>query len=317
MIITNSDCILVTGATGFLGSHIVPVLRSVYSCEVISVSKKDYDLRDQEQTEKLMRVTKPTVVVHLAAKVGGILSNKRYPVEFYYDNILINTHVVHEAYQANVRKLVMTFGGCSYPADARSPIDENQLWNGYPQKESVAYSVAKKIQIIQSIAYREQYGFNSICLVPGNLYGEYDNYSLEHSHVIPAMIRKFFEAKRDRVDSVTLFGTGKPQRDFVYAGDVAALFPFFIERYNSSDPVNISSGTSTTICKLAETIKKHIGYLGKIDWDKSKPDGQMMKIFDVSRLRDLGLKCSTTLDDGLKRTISWFHREYDNGGVRL
>jgi GDP-L-fucose synthase len=315
--ITAQDRIVVTGATGFLGSHVVPVLKKTYPAEIVPVSSKDYDLRREADVKKLFAEIKPTIIVHLAARVGGILSNKKYPVEFYYDNILINTHVVHEAYLSKVKKLLMTFGGCSYPANATSPIDESQMWNGYPQKESAAYSLAKKMQYVQSVAYRQEYGFNSISLIPGNLYGEYDNFSLEHSHVIPALIRKFYEAKRDGKPSVQLFGTGKPKRDFVYAGDVAAVVPYFLEQYDSSEPVNISTGTTTPIAELAETVKKYIGYTGAIQWDTSKPDGQMEKIFDVTRMRSLGLQCPTTLDEGLRRTIEWFIREYDRGGVRL
>ncbi len=317
MVPGRGDRILVTGATGFLGSHVLPVLRSAYASEVVGVSGKDYDLRERSQAEKMFAAVKPLVVVHLAARVGGILSNRKYPVEFYYDNILINTHAVQEAYKAGVKKLVMTFGGCSYPSNAVSPIDESQLWNGYPQKESAAYSVAKKLQLVQSVAYREEYGFNSVCLIPGNLYGEYDNYSLEHSHVIPAMIRKFYEAVRDGKTSVPLFGTGRPQRDFVYAGDVAALIPWFIEHYDSSEPVNISSGTTMSIADLAGIISRFMGFKGKLDFDTSKPDGQMVKIFDVKKMTGLGLTCPTSLEDGLRKTIAWFKEQYPRGGVRL
>ena len=317
MKVTGADKILLTGASGFLGSHVLPVLKKRYSCDVAVVRRSDYDLRDGRQAEAMFRAVRPTIVVHLAARVGGILSNRKYPVEFYYDNILINTHVVHEAYGAGVKKMVMTFGGCSYPASAVSPIGEDQLWNGFPQKESAAYSGAKKMEVIQSQAYREEYGFSSVCLIPGNMYGEYDNYSLEHSHVIPAMIRKFYEAVRDGKESVPLFGTGRPQRDFVYAADVAALVPFFIEEYDSSDPVNISSGTTVSIADLAKEISSLMGYRGRLDFDTTKPDGQMVKIFDVKKMRGLGLSCATPLQAGLRNTITWFREQYPRGGVRL
>jgi GDP-L-fucose synthase len=208
-------------------------------------------------------------------------------------------------------------GGCSYPATAKSPISEDQMWNGLPQIESAGYSVAKKMVLIQSWAYRSQHGFNSVVLIPGNVYGEWDNFNLEQSHVIPALIRKYTEA-RDRGDkSITAFGTGKPTRDFVYAGDVAATIPWFLANYDSSEPINISSGTRTEIRELAETVKKVTGFGGEIVWDTSKPDGQMDKIFDPARLNALGLACKTPLCDGLEKTAKWFVQARDEGTVRL
>ncbi len=309
--------ILVTGATGFLGHHIVPALRATFEAEVIGVGHKDYDLLQAGQAEAMLAAIKPDVVVHLAARVGGIIANKNYPADFFYQNVTINTALFHAAYKAGVAKLLTLMGGCSYPAKAISPIGEDQMWNGYPQAESASYSVAKKIILVQSATYRQQYGFNSIVLIPGNVYGEWDNFNQESSHVIPALIRKYVEAAERNLPEVTAFGSGRPTRDFVYAGDVAATIPWFLANYNVSDPINISSGTRITIRELAETVKSVTGYRGRIVWDTSKPDGQMDKIFDATRLHALGLNCPTTLDQGLARTVKWFLQARQDGTVRL
>jgi GDP-L-fucose synthase len=262
---------------------------------------------------------KPETVVHLAAYVGGIGANRQFPADFFHRNILLTALVFRAASEYGVKKMIFTMGGCSYPAKAASPIDEEQMWNGFPQAESAAYSTAKKMGIVASLSYRQQYGLNSVIMIPGNMYGEYDNFRNAESHVIPAMIRRFFEAKRKGDKQLVMWGTGSPTRDFVYAGDVAATIPFFIENYNSSDPVNISSGTSTSIKELANTLKSLLNYQGEIIWDTSKPDGQMVKIFDVARMKNLGLACNTTLKDGLERTIAWFEKHYDDrsNGLRL
>ena len=318
MIPQHSGMILLTGARGFFGSHALAVLKQRYpNTKLVGVSSADYDLRNPESCRTMFEKIRPSIVIHLAAKVGGILANKKYPVEFFNDNILINTNVFKSAYECGVKKLVTTMGGCAYPATAVSPISEDQMWSGYPQKESAAYSVAKKMVLVQSLAYREQYGFNSVVMVPGNMYGEYDNYSLESSHVIPAMIRKFWEAKRDGKESVPLFGTGNPERDFVYARDAAETLPFFIEQYDSSEPVNISSGVSTKVRNLATLVADAVGFQGKLAWDTSKPDGQMIKIFDVQRMHKLGLVCNTPLEDGLQKTIRWFDQNIRTNSIRL
>ncbi len=315
---TENDIILVTGANGFLGMNALPVLKRRYpKSKIVATSSKQYDLRNPEASKKMFADTKPTILVHFAAKVGGILANKNYPVEFFNDNILINTNVFQHAYESGVKKLVTAMGGCAYPGSATSPIGESQMWNGYPQKESAAYSTAKKMVLVQSVAYREQYGFNSVIMIPGNVYGEYDNYSYENSHVIPAMVRKFWEAKQHGKNSVPLFGTGNPQRDFVYAKDVVETLPFFIEQYDTSEPVNLSSGVATQIKELAELIAGFIGYKGQLAWDTSKPDGQMVKIFDVQRMNKLGIQCATSLEDGLRKTIAWFHENLPKGLVRV
>jgi len=314
---TRFKRILVTGATGFVGHHLLPRLKESFTADIIPVGRKDYDLLEPGMPDAMFHAIKPDCVIHLAAKSGGIVDNKKRPADYYYENLVMNTHVLHAAYKSGVTKLLTLMGGCSYPSKALSPISEDQMWNGYPQIESAGYSVAKKMLLVQSWAYRQQHGFNSVVLVPGNLYGEWDNFNLEQSHVIPALIRKYIEARDAGQPEVIALGTGKPTRDFVYAGDVAATIPWFLTNYDSSEPVNISSGTRTSIKELAESIKAATGYQGKIVWDTSKPDGQMDKIFDVTRLHALGLNCSTPLMEGLKRTAIWFKEARRNHSVRL
>ncbi|MBU0679329.1 MAG: GDP-L-fucose synthase [Verrucomicrobia bacterium] len=309
--------IVITGATGFLGHHVTPALQSAFDCEIISLGRKDYDLLTAGAPRRMLDDLKPDCLVHMAAKSGGIIDNKNRPADYFYENLAMNTAVFEEAFRFGVKKLLTFMGGCSYPSDAKSPIGEDQMWNGFPQIESAGYSVAKKIQLVQSWACRQQHGFNSVVLVPGNLYGEYDNFNWEQSHVIPAMVRRFIEARDAGAAEVACYGSGRPTRDFVYAGDVAATIPWFLENYDSSEPVNISSGTRISIKELAETIKDVTGYEGRIAWDTGKPDGQIDKIFDVSRLNSLGLSCNTSLRDGLQKTADWFMSAREKGDVRL
>jgi GDP-L-fucose synthase len=257
--------------------------------------------------------------VHFAAYSGGIGANKTYPADFYYRNTLLTAFMFEAAARHKVKKLIYPMGGCSYPATAKSPIDESQLWNGYPQNESAGYSTAKMMGTVASRSYRSQYGLNSVVIIPGNMYGEYDNFSTLDSHVVPAMVRRYYEAQLNRLNSVMMWGTGKPQRDFIYAGDVARCIPFFIEKYDSSDPVNISSGTKTSIRELAEIIARLVNFQGKIEWDSSKSDGQLIKIFDPTKMKSLGLSCDTALFAGLEKTINWFSANYAarSDGLRL
>lgn len=312
--------IIVTGASGFLGRHLMPILLAQYGADrVVGLSSRDYDLMDPAAVRRMFDERRPDVVVHLAAYSGGIGANRSFPADFYYRNTVLTALMFQEAAVRRIAKLIYTMGGCSYPANATSPIDEGQMWNGYPQPESAGYSAAKKMGLVASRSYRHQYGLNSVVLIPGNMYGEYDNFRNEESHVVPAMIRRYYEARLARQDAVVMWGSGTPSRDFVYAGDVARCLPYFIENYDSSEPVNLSSGTATTIKELAETIKDLTGFRGDIVWDRGKPDGQMVKVFDVTRMRSLGLSCDTSPRDGLARTIDWLTTHYRErtDGIRL
>lgn len=312
--------ILLTGASGFLGRHTLPILQLCYGEKnVIPVCSTKYNLMQINQVDQLLTDTSPDVIVHYAAYSGGIRANKVFPADFYYRNTLLTALMFDAAAKHKVKKLIYPMGGCSYPANAKSPIDENQLWNGFPQEESAPYSTAKMMGIVASRSYKTQYDLNSTIIIPGNLYGEYDNFHNLDSHVIPGMIRRYYEAKINNLHEVVMWGTGTPERDFVYASDVAATIPYFIDNDVPNHPINISSNKSTSIRQLATLIADLVGYVGEIRWDTSKPDGQKIKIFDSTRLHKLGLSCPTDLTDGLDRTIKWFINNYNNktDGIRL
>jgi GDP-L-fucose synthase len=313
-----TDRILLTGASGFLGRHTRPVLEARYGANnVVAVSSSDYDLMDRRAVDAMFEAAKPDIVVHYAAYSGGIGANSAFPADFYFRNTILTANVFDAAAKAKVKKLVYPMGGCSYPATAKSPIDESQLFQGFPQKESAGYSTAKMMGVVAAQSYRKQHGLNATVIIPGNMYGEYDNFHPRDSHVVPAMIRRYYEAKLNKTPVVEMWGTGTPERDFVYAGDVAKTVPFFIESFDEVGPVNISSGTRTPIKELATTIAKVAGYEGEIRWDTSKPDGQMVKIFDTQKMSSLGLSCPTTMAEGLERTAGWLAKNYAGRGDGL
>lgn len=313
-----TDRILLTGASGFLGRHTKPVLEARYGAQkVVSVSSGDYNLMDRHAVDAMFEAIKPDIVVHYAAYSGGIGANSAFPADFYFRNTILTANIFDAAARNGVKKLIYPMGGCSYPATAKSPIDESQLFQGFPQKESAGYSTAKMMGVVAAQSYRKQYGLNATVIIPGNMYGEYDNFHPRDSHVVPAMIRRYFEARLNNAPFVEMWGTGAPERDFVYAGDVAATIPFFIESFDESGPVNISSGSRTAIKELATTIAKVAGYEGEIRWDTSKPDGQMVKIFDTAKMAALGLSCPTALGEGLNRTAKWLAKNYAGRGDGL
>lgn len=310
--------ILVTGATGFLGRHLMPRLAEAYDGrEVVGVGANAGDLTRYDDTEALLRREKPEVVVHLAAYSGGIGANRSWPADFYWRNIMFVSNMYEAAAKNGVRKIVYTMGGCSYPAKASSPIGEDQMWEGYPQPDSAAYSSAKKMGVVAAEAYRTQYGLQSVVLVPGNMYGEFDNFRNGESHVIPAMVRRFYEARRDGAKEVVCWGSGRAQRDFVYAGDVAAMIPRFIDSDAETGPVNLSRGDVTTIRDLAEKVRDAVGLEAELVWDTTKPEGQLIKIFSVERMKALGLSAPTSLEDGLAATARWLEAHYDSAGDGL
>jgi GDP-L-fucose synthase len=300
--------VLLTGATGFVGRNLLPRLKEI-GANVLAPTRQEYDLNNQSAVQLMYRELKPEIVLHLAGLIGGLMANKDRPADFYYQNILSQTMVMHGAFEAGCTKFLTLMGGCSYPGKAASPIDETQMWNGYPQGESAAYSSAKKMNIVMSNAYREQYGFNSVVLVPGNIYGPWDNFDLRNSHVIPALIRKYHEAKISNSPKVVAWGTGRAVRDFIYISDAVEAILIALANYDSSEIINISAGTGVTIRQLTESIAEVVDYKGEIEWDTTKPDGQLEKVFAVDRMREvLHFSPSIGLKKGLESTYDWYQK---------
>lgn len=299
--------ILVTGANGFIGKNLLEVLKTKKEYEIIQISSNEYNLLEQDQVKKLFKDYSPDAIFHLAAKVGGILANKTYPADFIYTNLAINTYFLEEAKKANIRRLIYTFCGCSYPKNAPNPIKEEYLFTGLPDENAMFYAMAKATNYLQLLAYRKQYGLDWVAAIPGNAYGPYDNFSDTGSHVIPALIRRFHFAKENDAKEVLVWGSGKPIRDFVYSEDVARALILVLEKYHSDSPINISSGKGVSIKELVYIIKDIVGFDGEVVWDKTKPDGHPIKIFDTTKMRnELGFEPQTDLKDGIKKTYKWF-----------
>jgi GDP-L-fucose synthase len=302
--------VTVTGGAGFLGGAVVRKLRERGCTSIVIPRSSEYDLVEEAAVRRLYEDSRPDVVIHLAARVGGIGANQANPGLFFYTNLMMGALMLEYARRRRVEKFVAIGTVCSYPKHTPVPFHEDDLWSGYPEETNAPYGLAKKMLLVQSQSYRQQYGFNSIFLLPVNLYGPRDNFDLHSSHVIPALIRKCMEAIDARLTQVPIWGTGSATREFLYVDDCAEGILLAAERYNSSEPVNLGSGQELSIRDLAELIGRLTGFTGTFAWDPSKPDGQPRRRLDVSRARDaFGFQAATTFEAGLRSTIEWYREE--------
>ncbi len=299
--------VLVTGGSGFIGTNMVSTLRQIGCKEIICPTSRDYDLTQENEAAKLLKTTRPDIVIHLAGLVGGILVNKEKPADFFYRNLTMGTFIIHQSYLYRIKKLIAAGAGCGYPESAPTPLKENSLWDGPPQPESAPYSLAKRMLHVQSQAYYRQYGFHSVIIVPGNVYGPYDNFNLYQSHVIPALVSKFVEAVVQSSDIVEVWGSGKPSRDFVHVNDVVEGILLAAEKCDTPELINISSGNEHTIQQIVELLVELTGFKGKVVWNLNRPDGQKQRRFDITKAKDiLGYQPGVSLRDGLNDTIKWY-----------
>jgi GDP-L-fucose synthase len=306
--------VTVTGGAGFLGHFVCALLRKRGAADVFIPRRKDYDLTQQAAVVRLFADARPEVVIHLAAEVGGIGANQANPGRFFYANAAMGLHLVEEARRCGVRKFVQVGTICAYPKFTPVPFREDDLWNGYPEETNAPYGVAKKALLVMLQAYRAQYGFPGIYLLPVNLYGPRDNFDLATSHVIPALIRKCVEARRKNEPRVVCWGTGRASREFLYVEDCAEGVVAAAERYDGPEPVNLGAGEEIAIRDLAEKIAAVVGFTGKLEWDAEKPDGQPRRRLDVSRAQALfGFRAKTSFDEGLRRTADWYVRSTATG----
>lgn len=299
--------VVVTGGAGFLGTAVVAKLRARGCRHLFVPRSRDYDLVDGEAVRRLYRDAQPDLVLHLAARVGGIGANRDHPARFLYDNLMMGAQVIEEAYRSNVDKVLVVGTVCSYPKCTPVPFSESALWDGYPEETNAPYGVAKKLLLVQGQAYRQEYGFNVVHLLPANLYGPGDHFDLQTSHVIPAVIRKCAEAAERKASRVTMWGTGAATREFLYVEDGAEGIVSAAERYDSPEPLNLGTGVEISIRQLVQKIAALAGFTGEVVWDAGKPDGQPRRCLDVSRAEKvLGFRPRVSLDQGLARTVEWY-----------
>jgi GDP-L-fucose synthase len=299
--------ILVTGGAGFLGRFLVERLKKYSGVEVIVPRSREYDLVKGDDVRKLLSESRPDLLIHLAAVIGGIGANQKNPGKFFYDNIMMGTQLIEESRLHDVKKFVAMGTVCAYPKFTPTPFREDDLWNGYPEETNAPYGLAKKMMLVQANGYRQQYGFNAIFLLPANLYGPGDNFDLETSHVIPALIRKFVEARRSGSPFVEAWGTGNASREFLYVSDCADAVVRAAAIYNDSEPINIGTGYEIKLAELAKLIARLTGFQGEIRWRTDKPDGQPRRRLDVSRASEkLGFRAKVSLEEGLRQTIDWY-----------
>jgi GDP-L-fucose synthase len=299
--------VVVTGGAGFLGSFVVQQLREKGCRDIVVPRSRDYNLVQMEAVRRLYSESRPDIVIHLAARVGGIGANQSNPGRFFYDNLMMGTQLIEVGREQGLEKFVAIGTICAYPKFAPVPFKEDDIWAGYPEETNAPYGLAKKMMLVQSQAYRQQYAFNSIVLFPVNLYGPGDNFDLETSHVIPALVRKCAEAQETGASEIILWGDGTPTREFLYVEDAAEGILLAAEQYNDSRPLNLGTGEEIAIRKLASIVADEVGYRGQIKWDTTKPNGQPRRCLDVSRVKQaIGFQAKHSLREGLTKTIRWY-----------
>ena len=297
----------ITGGKGFLGRHLVKLLATKQPKKISIVDHKDYDLVDNNAVIRMYKDQKPDIVFHLAATVGGIGVNQRNPGKFFYENAIMNLQVIHNAYLNNVNKIISIGTVSVYPKNSPVPFLESNIWNGYPEETNAPYGIAKRIMHTHSLSYRKQYNFNSIMLILTNLYGPHDNFKKDTSHVIAALIRRFYEAKKNNEKEVIVWGNGNSTRDFCYIEDIASGIILAAENYNESEPINLASGKEITIKEIATIIKKQINYDGKIVWDKDMPMGPNRRNVSIELARKkINFDPTISLEEGIKKTVDWY-----------
>jgi GDP-L-fucose synthase len=300
--------VTVTGGTGFLGRHLAAELEG-HGAKVFALGRAGYDLRRRAEIDRMLADTRPDAVVHLAAVVGGIGANREQPGRFFYENALMGIELLEACRVAGVPKVVVAGTVCAYPKHTPVPFQEAALWDGYPEETNAPYGLAKKLLLVQAQAYRDQYGMNAVYLLPVNLYGPHDNFDLHSSHVIPAMVRKFAEARDRGEPRVVLWGDGSPTREFLHVRDAARAFRLALERYDGPEPVNLGSGEEIAIGNLAALVARATGYRGEVVWDTSKPNGQPRRRLATDRARALlGFEAAVPLREGIAELVAWYHR---------
>jgi len=301
--------LIVTGGAGFLGRKVLEALRKKGADRIFVPEIENYDLRKLEAINNLYEEKKPQIVIHLAAIVGGIGFNREYPATLFYDNLIMGIQLMEQARVFKVEKFLTVGTICAYPKFSPAPFKEEALWDGYPEETNAPYGLAKKMLLVQSQAYRNQYDFNAVYLLPVNLFGPEDNFDPDSSHVIPAIIKKCFDAVEEGADKITLWGDGSPTREFLYVDDCAEGIALACEKYSGPEPVNLGTGQEIAIKDLAGHIAELTGFKGKIIWDKSKPNGQPRRVLDVSKAgREFGFRAKTSLEEGLKKTVTWYRK---------